>query len=431
MWSMRKRFLFILLAMAGIACGSACGQELRLNHVYRKARLSLNMDKLYNYNMYEHSRWGLGLELRIPLKYDSRYGSLFQNTLDLSAWGGYGYGDKGWKYGTMAALSFPRNRLTKTFVTYDHDIEKAGSHSFDSYNIFNTFDNSGYFSSRYSEVSRLAGGMILRLPKGNILEVDYRHSKEYLLFNAHSLLYPHIYEEDRIPGTIYDEMHLILTKGALKGDLLAGIARPEMGSGEATAFGRVLAQYSKKKSFKNNATLWLFMQGGALFSDKTPISRRFDLSGTGGSVYYFRNTLLTVRPNSFVGDAFVFASVGYIFPKPLWNLSISKPVPFVQMNGVWGMLYGADMAEGTRVYELQSGRPYTTGSNAEEVIQFTAPTHGLLEPVAGIDGLLKWGLTEMGFAAGVQLSPHNAPYHRHNIMETFCVMVTAKLKIEN
>lgn len=417
--------LIICVLICFVAYGMRCNaQYLRLSHLHSRTHVSLDLNRVYNYNNYERNRWGLGVDIRQPLKYDDRYGVLFQNSLIASAYAGYGTGDHTWKYGGTVGLGFPRSVFRQISVCYQHDLLRVGSHSFEEYNIFNTIANSSYFSSRFCGVDRIGVVAQIDIPGPGLLFIDYNHSRERYLFNAKGPLYPALYEEDRMPYDIFNEVGIDLYWGEhWKLGVLADIWHYDDSAIEHDPllqlhYLRFLAQYSNKIDFKDNhGQLAVFAQGGWMVHDNVPLSRRFDLGGTGGGKYYFYNTFLTVRPNTFLADLFTLASIRYTTGKGLWKNSLSEPHPFVQLNAMWGMQYGKSWSINT--YYV---------NNTEMV--FNAPFDGLLEPCVGIDKLLHWGMLDLGVAAAYQLTPKKSPYHLDNFLDKFAVMLVAKLIID-
>ncbi len=417
--------LIICVLICFVAYGMRCNaQYLRLTHLHSRTDVSIDLNRVYNYNNYERNRWGAGVDLRQPLKYDDRYGVLFQNSLIASAYAGYGTGDHAWKYGGAVGLGFPRSVFRQISVCYQHDLLRVGSHSFEEYNIFNTIANSSYFSSRFCGVDRIGVIAQIDIPGPGLLFIDYNHSRERYLFNAKGPLYPALYEEDRMPYDIFNEVGIDLYWGEhWKLGVLADIWHYDDSAIEHDPllqlhYLRFLAQYSNKIDFKDNhGQLAVFAQSGWMVHDNVPLSRRFDLGGTGGGKYYFYNTFLTVRPNTFLADIFTLASIRYTTGKGLWKNSLSEPHPFVQLNAMWGMQYGKSWSINT--YYV---------NNTEMV--FNAPFDGLLEPCVGIDKLLHWGMLDLGVAAAYQLTPKKSPYHLDNFLDKFAVMLVAKLIID-
>lgn len=428
---MRKR-LYVFLLCTAMACigGVAEGQNVRLTKAGSRWNVGLDLNYLYNYNIYEHNRWGAGLYAIAPLKYDKRYGSLFQNMFVASAYAGYGTRDKAMKWGASAGLLFNRWQLRSLTVCYQHDLLRVGAHSFDDYKILNTSNNSTYFSSHYCGVDRVAS--IVQLdPRGPLkLMVEYNHSRERYLFDGSGLLFPA--DGDDAPlYDYYNEVGMDIELGEhWKFGLLANLRREDPDRNLYNIFPgihyvRFLTQYSNPIALNDKgAKLSIFAQGGIVFDD-VPLSRRFDLGGTGGSRYYFNNTFLTVRPNTFMADAFALANIRYTAGFALWKNEVSNPHPFIQLGAMWGGLYGKDVTGGTKTVTIahtQQGNPVR--------IAISCPYDGLLEPGLGIDKLLHWGVLDMGVAAAYQLTKKNSPYHLDNFFDKFAVMVVAELIIK-
>ena len=94
----------------------------------------------------------------------------------------------------------------------------------------------------------------------------------------------------------------------------------------------------------------------------------------------------------------------------------------MQLNALWGVLYGKSVVDGTGTYALY-------GTEPAKYIALTAPFAGLLEPCIGIDGLLHWGVLDLGIAAAYQMTPKKTSYHLDNFLDKFAVMCVAKLII--
>jgi hypothetical protein len=54
---------------------------------------------------------------------------------------------------------------------------------------------------------------------------------------------------------------------------------------------------------------------------------------------------------------------------------------------------------------------------------------GIVEPVVGIDGLMRWGLVDWGVAMTWRLVPAGAPYRRSGWRENTTLLVTASLAL--
>lgn len=424
---MRKRLSFRILTIILLLATVAEAQNLRLTHVYDKTYIGFDLSRLYDYNMYEHSRWGLGFNATTPLHYNSSYGTDFQNNLYGEIYAARGSADKGWKYGVRAELRYPRNVFRKAYAAYYHDIEKSGKHSFESYNVFNTLENSHYASLNYNEVSRVLAGVGIDLPgKVELLTVECRHSSEVLLFDGQGMLYPYVDPADRRAHSHYDELRLQIRYG--KGLIVEALGGIEEQSGDS--YMRLLAQYSRLWKLDGHGTWRLYSQAGLVGDDNTPISRRFDLSGTASSVCYFRNSLLTVPANAFTADMFGHICLSYTF-RPLWKSAISAPQPFVQFNAAWGALWTGKSLTSDGVYYLYDGHRIEAPNSYDGTTMtvLAAPSRGILEPAAGIEYLLRWNYFNVGIAAAYQLTPSDAPYHRTTFADNFALLAVATLTL--
>ncbi len=426
-----KLLIPCLLLYNIVAMPRADAQEVRLTPLHSKTVVSFDLNRLYNYNSYERNRWGVGFKLVTPLKYDTLRGAISQNSFIASTYAGYGTGDHAWKYGGAVGLGFPRSVFKQISICYQHDLLRVGSHSFDEYNILNTSANSSYFSSRFSGVDRIGVVAQIDIPGPGMLYIDYSHSRERYLFDASGPLYPNLYDNDTMPYETFNEVGIdfylgdhwkfgVLTNIQESQDDVFRINNNPLFSLE---YLRFLSQYSNKIKFKNtHGKLSLFAQSGFILGE-APVSRQFDISGTGGGRYYFYNTFLTIRPNNFMADIFTLASIRYTTGWSFWKEDVSEPHPFFQLNALWGMLYGKQIVNGTGIFYLNDTPPY-------RAISLTAPYDGLLEPCIGIDRLLRWGLVDLGIATAYQFTPKNSSYHLDNFLDKFAVMCIVRLILD-
>ena len=51
----------------------------------------------------------------------------------------------------------------------------------------------------------------------------------------------------------------------------------------------------------------------------------------------------------------------------------------------------------------------------------------LLEPATGFDGILRWGILDMGFAVACQLTPVNADYRSDSPDDSIAFAIVARL----
>ena len=187
--------------------------------------------------------------------------------------------------------------------------------------------------------------------------------------------------------------------------ILSSILNPQL-----KYYWHALAQYNADLG---KTGLHLYAQTGFV-SQEAPYSRMFDLSGTAYSLYFFKNSLLTVRPNTFTTNLFAHVCLNYTAPLPLWELSWSAPHPFIQVNALWGHLLGQD-ENGQRLWD---GLP------------LQAPNKGLLEPATGFDRLVHWGLLDVGFGVAYQICPFSAAYLNKDPGDNIAITVVADLILD-
>jgi len=79
--------------------------------------IDLKIDDILTFNSYEKIRLGLGLVTN----------DRFSEKLRVGGYGGYGFGDKDWKYGGDIRWEFDRRTSTHVLFQYKHDIREAGA----------------------------------------------------------------------------------------------------------------------------------------------------------------------------------------------------------------------------------------------------------------------------------------------------------------
>lgn len=379
--------------------------------------LYFNLDRVWNYNLYEHSRWGGGL------MYAHNWGQSPHWRFTTDIYAGYGVGDKHMKWGATFDLMRDAGREQHFYVAATYDLASAGNRRLEAYSLLDFTSNTGFMSSRMAHVERAAlgwrGGMTQRLTAG----AEASYSSEVDLYCSTGLLYPSDYHDTNYPAgrATYAEGRLTASHSSgLKGELKGGA---EFRSG--AVFVRLLAQYRRewKMGFLSAD---LFVQAGVAdgVGHRVPYSRKFDLGGSLGCPLGLRHTLLTVQPCEFTADAFVLAVGRLQTAKPLFDLYSrvwtvgTRPSPFVQASAVWGALWGQSPDE---VYYCPLP-PY-------DQLPLQAPHHGLAEAAVGVDGLLRWGLADFGVSAAYRLTPASAPYHRIEPLGNLALNVTAVISL--
>lgn len=381
----------------------AMGQYITLWHNDKGSSLQFNLDRLWSYNLYEHSRWGGGLQwTSAPRKVDG-------TRIILDGYLAYGTQDRQWKGGIGNEIMFGRSPHGLTqYITVWRDYQAVGSRQLSSGRYDDPASLSAFMNRRMSDQAGMVWGYRWRV-RGTEHSIEGRMTLGGRLFNNERLLY-------RILGDTLVEEDAFLLRWLMK--LPQGITTQIEAGGTLPQYSlvaRLLAQYDH--SFDIGAfELHTFMQAG-ITPPSTPYIYMFDLGGTFGAPLYFRNSLLTARPNEFTANTFAFLSLRFGPSNPLcrlWSPLLQMgtyPVPFVALHAAWGHLWG----------QRDDGRL------AWEGFDLQAPHLGIGEAIAGVDGLFRWGLVDWGVAVAYRLTPPQAPYHFTQTQDNLALLVTAAL----
>ena len=401
-----KRWLLIVLYVS--ACLGVRGQYLHLAGDTTRTGLWLDLDKVWNYNLYEHTRWGGGLLLTT---HPQRF--LFSR-LDVGAYAGYGTFDEQWKYGVGLDEHLRGSRCaTVLYQRARHDYTAAGSRR-----LANPWEESqllgSFMTQRMVAENSVTLGVRWQLGPWQPA-VEFTWGKREWLFDGSRLIYA---REAVTHRSTLARLRFVLRHSGGFGSQLDLIGNAQRAEGEATwapLAARLLADYSHSFDL-TPVRLDLYAQGG-LSTREVEYADMFDLGGTWGVPLLVTNSLLTVRPNELAANTFLLLRLKlksenplYSIYSPLLNLG-SNPSPFVAATAVWGQLWGQD-AQG-QVEWLDS--------------HLQAPHRGLLEPTLGVDGLVRWGAVDWGAAVTYRLAPPSAPYHLTGLHQNLTLLITGIL----
>lgn len=396
----------VLITMALIALlPSSMAQLIPLASGVRNT-LSLDINSIFNYNQYEKSRWGLGLQYDIALD-----GERFR-ALVLSGYGAYGYEDTRFKWGLKVDLQSKLTHQSHTYISFSHDLSPDAARYLIPYQL-TSFTSTGSFMARlFSDAYRLTLGFSRQATVKRTDCFELRLSRERYLHYGTTQIYPSSYSNlkdlphmDFVEGRVF-----VAHNSGLRGELLAGIYGNftdifSANINRQQAFLRLLLQYENEFYF-SAFELDLFAQGGVANSG-APYSRLFDLGGTWGSPLALEKSLLTARPNEFTTNLFTLINLKlttqlplFRFDSPLLALG-TAPSPFLLCNVAWGI-----MGE------------YTGAS---------VPDKGIAEVGAGIDGIIVWGAVRWGGAVVYRLTPSSADYHYPDSKDNLLFLFTAQL----
>ena len=395
----RQVFITLLLLLPL----TANSQYLPLWHSAQGDCLDLNIDRIWSYNLYEHSRWGAGIRYtRAPRK---TAGTLVW----LDSYVGYGVFDRQWKGGLEGAIRYGRNSHGLTqFIRISRDYHVAGSRSLTSATLTDPMSLAGFMNRRMIDRVSLDMGSLWRTDCTK-QRIEMSIGIGNRLFYNEQLLY-------RTAGdTLTKENHLMLRwlmqlPQGVSSQVEVGTVWPQQ-----RYVARLLTQYDRTFSF-THSHLQTFAQAG-ITPPHTPYTYLFNLGGTWGAPVSFRNSLLTARPNEFAANTFLFLSLRFALSRPLveaWNRTLqlgTAPRPFVGLNAAWGHLWHQD----------------PLGRLTHEGLELQAPLQGLVEPVVGVEGIIRWGVVDWGMAVAYRLVPPAAPYRLETSQANLALLITASL----
>lgn len=404
----RKYWIIALLTLLPTGAGA---QMVMLNSDTTHYKLWFDVNRVFNYNLYEHARWGGGLQCDIKLN------SRVLRQLTLGGYVAYGYADERVKWGVKTDLMGCSKREPHLYAEFFHDLTRDASRTLDDYSVSNFSANDGFMASQFSDCHRLTAGLSSGLGGKYRGGAEVRLSREQPLYNPSLLLYPKTREEwDLLPTQRYLETRLFFShEKGWKGELLTGYSRGDLV--ERTLFARALLQYAHTYPL-GFLDLQCYAQGGTTVG-KAPYSRMFDLGGISGSPLLLERSLVTARPNEFISDYFGLTILTLGLHKPLFSfynemLQLgSRPRPFVTAGAIWGGLWGDGVIGNA-----------TTG-----FLELQAPDRGIAEVGAGIHGILRWGYVDWGLAVAFRLTPPSAPYHLTGIDNNRVWILTAELSL--
>lgn len=350
-------YFVLLVALVTHSPDKAFAQHIHLPVAKQPGNLYLDASRLFNYNIYEGSRWGAGL------LYTYDFANHNHTQMGVDGYLGYGTADQRYKYGGSLYLRNNDKRRTSLDINYRNDIEQIATRNLNSYNIVHIEQNHHYYSSRYNAVQRVGLQLSAHPVPQHQLSWGYAYTHERPLFNTSGPVYPET-SQPITPLTKHSEWTLHYR---YSNRLQLRVTWGNTIDPDRYKYLRLIGQYERLWRLKNSDNIQLFVQGGASVGD-VPLSRLFDLSGTSGSHFYFTNTFLTVRPNSLMADIYAISGVRYTFGRSLYDIRLSKPKPLGQLNIMWGSISNHHIA--TTHWALQ------------------APSYGIIEPAIGLHDIL-------------------------------------------
>ncbi|MBS1615287.1 MAG: hypothetical protein JST06_04125 [Bacteroidetes bacterium] len=303
-----------------------------------------DLSRLYRYNSYEGSRYGLGLQTNERLN----------RHFSLGAWAGYGNRDAAWKWGGFAEVYFDAFKETKLNISFQHELQDPGRIQ------LNPELNRGYLLNYFIRYADKTDGWSLQFNKrfgylstGLELKQDwvrpqYNYQWQYDGSSGHDysktaavLSLRYAYAEQRAPlfgrylstGSRYPIAYARIETGQVE---IGGRDISYLQSAAAIAGQKHLARIGNER---------FLLEAGKIWSDApVPLGLLFAARGIRNDHYplYLFSGLQTLPPYQFMMDAFVNLSWRHDFDGRLYRADFgsfgSLPGLSLAWNAVWGSL---------------------------------------------------------------------------------------------
>lgn len=333
------------------------GAAFLLNYAYKFAEAKIpigfadiNIDRLFSYNRFEHSRWGIGLQTNEKIYAKAAVGG----------WAGFGMADRQWKYGIFLNIcpdSFQDKMLT---IGYRDDLQDPGRilmhPDLDRNNLRRWLMyradrvKEGYFDAHarfgYWNVG-IEGHYQYLLPQYfyNFQYHNEKFQQFHIIEGAVNLRYA--FAERRSPvfqkylrsdNSKFPVVYLKITAGKV-------YAQPDYESN----YLKLTAALSWEQHLNRIGSTHLLVMTGLLNSNKPlPLSMYFAGRGWYNPDYpiYSPGGFITMNPYAYYSDRFLSVFWKHDFTKRLYHTSYSAPFISVAYNILVGDMKHTDVHQG-------------------------------------------------------------------------------------
>lgn len=345
----------------------------------RMGYVSLPLDRIVNYNLYEGFRLGAGLETSNRVSKHFVIGGYF-------AWGTK---DKDWKYGGYSTIHINRRLGMSLELKYQQDLLHRGSNKVTktTWDLTSASMYTNLFQ-KYMDRQQLAQLTYTVAPLGNLtmhLSANYQRlnfTQNYLFINDNNL----VFDKQDFAETSFEMNWNIRQRIILIGDIRKAqptvypkirlkVTKGWSGIGEATTdYLRLFASVNEDIKSIRFGTLNLHLEGSQTLGD-VPLALRQNAIGTNQQFSIVTtNVFETVFPGEFYHDRQASFIVRYTFPKIKTKSSVFKP-EFALHHGIG---YG-DMA-----------------NKLQHTMYFSTMDKGLYEGGLIMNGVLNIRLLQIG-----------------------------------
>ncbi len=324
--------------------------------------LEIDLQRIYSYNRFEGSRYGLGLQT----------GDSISRWFTLGGWAGYGVKDGRWKWGGAATISFDRYKEQQLQLRYDNDLRDPGrfrlskdlspdylrqyllqrADAFEALTL--TLRNRmGFFSTELEAgAERVTPRYNYRFVADGIAATRFEAKKAALRIRwaygeRRAMSFGRYYEL----GTRYPVVYATVQGGEVKS--IAGD-----GTNRNTPFVQVLAGVHFQTHINRLGKESLFVQGGKTFSDgPLPIGYLFAGNGyrLGDVALYSFGGFYTLRPYEVYSSSFASAHLRHEFDFKLYKQKHSAPALVLGGNYLLGSLSRPEVHQDVAFFTPQKG----------------------------------------------------------------------------
>lgn len=311
----------------------------------------INLQRIYSYNDYEKSRFGWGMQTneRVLKK------------LSIGAWGGYGTGDKQWKYGGFAEVYADKFKEFVFKASYSKDIRDPGRLQINKEldrNYLRAFviKRADNVEQWYASITKKFGYLTAELAgTREKLEPQYAYafmssSKLYNSFRVNELNLNLRYAFGETTAPLFGRYYPTAVRPKYP-VVYSRIMNGKMEEPDIN-YTQVLAAVSWQKNLNRFGFERFLLIGGHTFSNKSlPLSKLFAGNGfvSDNSTLYVFGGMQTMRPYEYYSDRFINfywmhdLPWRFYYAKVLKRALSSAPKPSIGYNVLWGSMKDKDV----------------------------------------------------------------------------------------
>lgn len=375
--------------------------------------IDLDISKVLLYNNYEGIRLGLGAYTNDKLIKNFAVGGFF----------GYGFKDKGWKYGGEAILTISKEKELLMTIRHQNTLSETGKTLLGYFNP-RQFDFRTWIASQMDHIQQSSvslGFRALRYARFNVSFNNSRIDPQYSYAFSQSdgdlissytntditVNFRYAYKEKLIRsmgqrismGTKYPVLSLTYTRGLQ--DVFSG----------QFAYHKVEARLEESIYFKNLGESRIRIDAGYI---DNPLPYGMLFTGEGSYIRNWsilvKNSFQTVTPYEFLSDRYVNLFYAHNFGSLLLHIGNWKPAISVVQNIGWGSLSHPEY---------------------HQSVEFKTKEKGLYESGVQLDNILRMkylNVAYMGFGAGAyyRYGPYASDSASDNLAFTFSMTFSSK-----